>query len=95
MGPELFISQAFDDFFAVSVCVYFYSIFVQRQQTTVSHKYTTINDHIPDIIGFCGVNEIGIVVIGRHLVYVVTTFMNITFPPEQPGSDALAAHRAT
>ena len=70
-GPELLVSQAFDDFFAVSVCVYFYNIFVQSQQTAVEHDHAAIDDDGPYIIGFCGVNEMRIVIVKRRLIKIV------------------------
>ena len=61
------ISQAFDDFFAVDVCVYFYSILVERKQVFVEHDDATVDDNGANIGRFGRVNERRIDVEIRHL----------------------------
>src|SRR5687768_10841305 len=65
------LGEALDDFGAVRVCVSLYSIFVEGEQPSVQHDHPAVDDYGPDIMGFCGVNEVRINAVNGRLMKVV------------------------
>src|SRR5215203_1892818 len=67
----LIAGKTIDDFLAVEVCVFLYNIFVQREQTLVTHYHSPVYYNMPYVVGFRRINETRKNVVIRRLIEII------------------------